>query len=117
MGRLTTHVLDTVKGGPAAGMRVDLHHLDAAGLPRHLKTATTNADGRLDEPLLAGDAMPAGTYQLTFHVGEYFAAAGSPDACRFLREVPVVFGIDDPAAAYHVPLLVSPWSYSTYRGS
>jgi len=117
MGRLTTHVLDTAKGGPASGMRIDLHHLDAAGLPRHLKTAMTNADGRVDEPLLAGDAVAAGTYRLTFHVGEYFAAAGSPDACRFLREVPVVFGIDDPTAAYHVPLLVSPWSYSTYRGS
>ena len=64
-----------------------------------------------------GEAIAAGTYRLTFHVGEYFAAAGSPDACRFLREVPVVFGIDDPTGSYHVPLVVSPWSYSTYRGS
>ncbi len=117
MARLSTHVLDTAKGGPAVGMRIDLHRLDATGLPRHLKTVTTNADGRTDEPLLAADALTADTYRLTFHVGDYFAAAGSPDACRFLRLVPVEFGIDDPAATYHVPLLVSPWSYSTYRGS
>lgn len=117
MARLSTHVLDTVKGGPAAGMRIDLHWIDAEGLPRHMKSVTTNADGRIDEPLLSADAVTAGTYRLTFHVGEYFAAAGSPDACRFLHEVPVVFGIDDPAGNYHVPLLVSPWSYSTYRGS
>ena len=117
MARLSTHVLDTVKGGPAAGMRIALHRIDAEGLPRHVKTVTTNADGRTDEPLLAGDALAAGTYRLVFHVGDYFAAAGSPDACRFLRDVPVEFGIDDPAASYHVPLLVSPWSYSTYRGS
>lgn len=117
MARLSTHVLDTVKGGPAAGMRIDLHRIDAEGLPRHVATVTTDADGRTAAPLLTGDAIPAGTYRLTFHVGDYFAAAGSPDACRFLREVPVVFGVDDPAANYHVPLLVSPWSYSTYRGS
>ena len=117
MARLSTHVLDTARGTPAAGMRIDLHRLDAEGLPRHVTSATTNADGRTDVPLLAGDTIPAGTYRLTFHVGEYFAAAGAADACRFLREVPVVFGIDDPAGTYHVPLLVSPWSYSTYRGS
>ena len=117
MARLSTHVLDTVKGVPAAGMRIDLHRLDAEGLPRHLKSVTTNADGRTDEPLLAAEAVLAGTYRLTFHVGEYFAAMRSADACRFLREVPVVFGIDDPAGTYHVPLLVSPWSYSTSRGS
>jgi hydroxyisourate hydrolase len=117
MPRLSTHVLDTTKGRPAAGMRIDLHRLDVDGPPRHLKTITTNADGRTDEPLLAGSTLAAGTYRLTFHVGEYFVAAGSPDACRFLREVPVVFGIDDPDGTYHVPLLVSPWSYSTYRGS
>lgn len=117
MARLSTHVLDTTKGVPAAGMRIDLHRLDAEVLPRHVKSVTTNADGRTDEPLLTGDAVTAGTYRLTFHVGEYFAAMRSADACRFLREVPVVFGIDDPAGNYHVPLLVSPWSYSTYRGS
>jgi len=117
MARLSTHVLDTVKGGPAAGMRIDLHRLDAEGLPRHVTSVTTNADGRTDAPLLTGDVVAAGTYRLTFHVGDYFSAAGSPDAGRFLREVPVVFAIDDPAGNYHVPLLVSPWSYSTYRGS
>ena len=117
MAKLSTHVLDTSRGGPAAGLRIDLHRLVPDAPPRHLKTVVTNADGRTDEPLLAGAAVAAGTYRLTFHVGEYFAAAGSPDACRFLREVPVVFGIDDPEGNYHVPLLVSPWSYSTYRGS
>ncbi len=117
MARLSTHVLDTVKGGPAAGMRIDLHRTDVMGPPRHVASVTTNADGRTDSPLLSGTTIAAGTYRLTFHVGEYFTAAGSPDACRFLREVPVVFGIDDPAGSYHVPLLVSPWSYSTYRGS
>lgn len=117
MARLSTHVLDTVRGGPAVGMRIDLHRLDVEGPPRHVATVTTDLDGRPDAPLLAGDVIPAGTYRLTFHVGDYFVAAGSADACRFLREVPVVFGIDDPAANYHVPLLVSPWSYSTYRGS
>ena len=74
-------------------------------------------DSRVDSTRVVGEAIAAGTYRLTFHVGEYFAAAGSPDACRFLREVPVVFGIDDPTGSYHVPLVVSPWSYSTYRGS
>jgi 5-hydroxyisourate hydrolase len=117
MPRLSTHVLDTVRGGPAAGMRIDLHRLDAAGTPHHLISVTTNADGRTAGPLLAGDALVAGAYRLTFHVGDYFSSVGSPDAGRFLREVPVVFVIDDLAESYHVPLLVSPWSYSTYRGS
>jgi 5-hydroxyisourate hydrolase len=117
MGRLSTHVLDTSAGRPAAGMRIDLHDVSGDGPPRHITTTVTNADGRTDAPLLMGDAIAAGTYRLTFHVGEYFAAGGSPDACRFLREVPIVFGIDDPSGTYHVPLLVSPWSYSTYRGS
>jgi 5-hydroxyisourate hydrolase len=117
MGTLSTHVLDTVKGGPAAGMRIDLHTIDADGTPRHVLSVTTNADGRTDEPLLTGDALAPGTYRLTFHVGEYFAATGSADANRFLRAVPVDFHIELPAKNYHVPLLVSPWSYSTYRGS
>ena len=117
MARLSTHVLDMTKGGAAAGVRIELHRFDAEGLPRHLATTVTNADGRTDEPLLAGDSLTAGTYRLTFHVGDYFTRAGSADACRFLREVLVVFGIDDPAGKYHVPLLVSPWGYSTYRGS
>jgi 5-hydroxyisourate hydrolase len=117
MARLSTHVLDTVRGSPAAGMRIDLHRLAADSDARLVKTVTTNADGRTDEPLLAGDAVTAGDYRLTFHVADYFRAAGSGDAGRFLRAVPVVFTIYDPAGNYHVPLLVSPWSYSTYRGS
>ncbi len=119
MGRLSTHVLDTAHGRPAAGMRIDLHCLEGDGSrpDRHVVTASTNVDGRTDSPLLAGDALVAGMYRLTFHVGDYFATVGSPDAGRFLREVPVVFVIDEPQGNYHVPLLVSPWSYATYRGS
>jgi len=116
VGRLSTHVLDTVRGSPAAGMRIDLHRLDAGGATL-VTTATTNADGRTDVPLVAGAALVAGDYRLTFHVADYFRAAGSADAGRFLGTVPVEFTVADPAAAYHVPLLVSPWSYSTYRGS
>jgi hydroxyisourate hydrolase len=112
-GRLTTHVLDTARGVPAAGVLIELRrgtHL--------LKTARTNADGRTDEPLLAGDALEPGSYDLVFHVGDYFAGAGpAAGEIRFLDEVPVRFGVADAAAHYHVPLLVSPWSYSTYRGS
>ena len=114
MGKLTTHVLDTARGVPAAGVRIDLEH---AGASTALKRAVTNANGRTDAPLLEGAELAAGTWKLVFHVGEYFRARGEKDAGRFLEDVPVVFVVDDPAAAYHVPLLVSPWSYSTYRGS
>src|SRR4051794_3604495 len=115
-GRLTTHVLDTAHGTPAAGMRVQLHRLEAdTKIP--LAETFTNADGRLPAPLLADDGMAAGTYRLLFHVGDYFAARGNGDARKFLDVVPILFVIDDPAGAYHVPLLVSPWAYSTYRGS
>ena len=112
-GRLTTHVLDTARGVPAAGVLIELRrgtHL--------LKTTRTNADGRTDEPLLAGEALEPGSYELVFHVGDYFAAEGlAAGEHRFLDEVPVRFGVADAGAHYHVPLLVSPWSYSTYRGS
>ena len=115
-GRLTTHVLDTMRGRPGAGIRIELRALDAGGA--RIAEAVTNADGRTDAPLLAGDAMKGGRYELLFHVGEYFkrsgAAAGDPP---FLDVVPVRFAIADPAAHYHVPLLASPWSYTTYRGS
>ncbi len=114
MGRLTTHVLDTARGVPAAGVRIEL---EQAGAAAPLKGAVTNANGRTDAPLLEGAELAAGTWRIVFHVGEYFRARGEPDAGRFLEDVPVVFVVDDPAAAYHVPLLVSPWSYSTYRGS
>lgn len=117
MGRLSTHVLDTASGHPAEGMRIDLHRVDEGGAAIHVVTAITDTDGRTGGLLVAGDAMRAGTYRLAFHVGEYFDAQGTPGARQFLRVVPVEFVIDDPDANYHVPLLVTPWSYSTYRGS
>lgn len=117
MGRLTTHVLDTHGGTPAAGMRLELYRLDGAA-PALLAAVTTNADGRADGPLLAGDAVLPGRYELRFYVGAYFAARGVPlPEPPFLDVVPIHFGIADAAGHYHVPLLVSPWAYSTYRGS
>ena len=108
MSSLTTHVLDTMRGVPAAGMKIELWSLDRSKM---LKTVQTNSDGRVDEPLLGGKEMIAGTYELIFFVGDYFGER------RFLDRVPVRFVISDAAAKYHVPLLVSPWSYTTYRGS
>ena len=109
-GKLTTHVLDTARGQPAEGIHIDLHHL---GDERTLITsAVTNADGRTDRPLLEGAQFVRGRFELTFRVGDYFA-----EPSRFLDEVPIRFTISDPDAHYHVPLLCSPWSYSTYRGS
>ncbi|MDJ0950523.1 MAG: hydroxyisourate hydrolase [Alphaproteobacteria bacterium] len=116
MGRLTTHVLDTARGVPGAGIQVDLFRVD---VDRHLlKTIRTNADGRGDGPLLEGEAFERGQYELVFHAGDYFGAAGMtlPEP-RFVDQVVLRFGIADPEAHYHVPLLVSPWSYTTYRGS
>jgi 5-hydroxyisourate hydrolase len=116
-GGLTTHVLDTARGRPASGLTVELWRLGAhEGERRLLKTVRTNADGRTDEPLLASSEVVAGTYELVFVVGEYFAAE-TGSTIPFLDRVPVRFGIADPSAHYHVPLLASPWSYSTYRGS
>ena len=116
MGRLSTHVLDTSRGMPADGMRIELLR-GTGSSARQVLSVTTNRDGRTDGPLLQGDELAAGAYQILFHVGEYFRAAGHPDAGRFLDVVPVSFVVDDPRGSYHVPLLVSPWSYSTYRGS
>ncbi len=117
MGRLSTHVLDTVNGGPASGVRITLHRLDGEARSA-LKDVITNSDGRTDEPLLAGDACTAGTYELSFHVGPYFVARGAVQASPpFLGVVPVRFTISNPDGHYHVPLLCSPWAYSTYRGS
>ena len=115
--KLSTHVLDTAQGCPAQGIQIELWSI--AGQERKcLKTLRTNADGRTDQPLLAADAMQVGEYELIFHVGDYFAAKSAPDSkVRFLDRVPVRFGIADATASYHVPLLVSPWSYTTYRGS
>lgn len=117
MGKLTTHVLDTASGRPAAGMRIELSILEA-GRWRVLRTATTNADGRTDAPLAEGAGLVAGQYRLVFEVAAYFRARGValPEP-PFLDRVPVRFGIADPQAHYHVPLLCTPWSYSTYRGS
>jgi 5-hydroxyisourate hydrolase len=115
-GKLTTHVLDTAQGKPAAAMRIELHRLEK-GSKVPIADVITNRDGRPDSPLLSGEALIAGKYRLLFHVGDYFEKAGSPDAKKFLDVVPVLFLITDVGAAYHVPLLVSPWAYSTYRGS
>ena len=115
MGRLTTHVLDTAQGRPGAGIRVEL--FDASDRRRPVASARTNRDGRCDAPLLEGAAFRPGRWELVFYVGEYFAAAGLPAADPpFLDQVTVRFGIAADAH-YHVPLLVSPWSYTTYRGS
>lgn len=118
-GRLTTHVLDTAQGRAAARVAIELWRLSANGnRVAKLCAVRTNADGRTDAPLLEGGALTAGVYELVFAVGEYFAGQplATPDP-PFLDQVPVRFGVADPAAHYHVPLLVSPWAYSTYRGS
>ncbi len=106
MRKLTTHVLDTSRGIPAAGMTIELWHTG-----RLISTQTTNSDGRTS-PLLEGETMVPGVYELVFFVGEYFGEGGS-----FLGHVPVRFGIEEGDRSYHVPLLCSPWAYSTYRGS
>ncbi len=118
-GRLTTHVLDTAQGCPASNMTIELWQLNSEGSGRTLlKIVRTNTDGRTGAPLLADDELVAGAYELVFAVGEYFAAQGVATASPpFLDRVPVRFGIADPTAHYHIPLLTSPWAYSTYRGS
>ena len=116
MGRLSTHVLDTASGVPAAGMRIDLQRGAAADAVT-LKSLVANTDGRVDGPLLEGSELSPGTYQLVFHVGAYFRGRGHPDAGKFLDLVPVVFIVSEGEGKYHVPLLVSPWSYATYKGS
>ena len=112
-GFLTTHVLDTANGRPAAGLEMELFRLEGDER-RSLKTVRTNDDGRVDEPLLNEDEFERGVYEIVFRVGEYFGEGGKPP---FLDHVPLRFGVSDPEAHYHVPLLASPWSYSTYRGS
>lgn len=116
MGRLTTHVLDIAAGRPAAGLRVELYRLGEGG--GELTAGETNADGRLDRPLLEGDALAAGAYELRFHAGAYLRRTGvSLTDPPFLDVIPVRFGIASPEAHTHVPLLLSPYGYSTYRGS
>ena len=116
MGRLTTHVLDTATGRSAAGLKIELYLLDGGVV--HLKTIVTNADGRADGPILEAAAFMRGHYELRFHAGDYLKGLGQslPDPA-FLDVIPIRFGIADPASHYHVPLLLSPYGYSTYRGS
>jgi 5-hydroxyisourate hydrolase len=116
-GKLSTHVLDTARGKPAAGVKIELYRIGAPGGAAPLLETVTNEDGRTPAALLAGEDFTPGTYRLAFHVGDYFASLGNPDAKKFLDVVPIVFHVDVPAVGYHVPLLVSPWAYSTYRGS
>ncbi len=114
MGRLTTHVLDTATGKPAAGLEITLSRTGG----EVIKTVRTNDDGRVDAPLLEGAALTAGGYELVFHAGAYLDATGQAGTePRFLDEIPIRFGVSDPDAHYHVPLLLSPFGYSTYRGS
>lgn len=116
MGRLTTHVLDTALGRPAAGLAIALRRAGKHGAA--VAEAVTNADGRCDRPLLEGESLEAGTYELVFQAGSYFERLGLDlPAPKFLDEVVIRFGIADTAAHYHVPLLLSPFGYSTYRGS
>ena len=118
MARLSTHVLDTAHGRPAAGVAVRLQRLDAAGLPTLIGDHRTNRDGRTDTPLLSGAAIATGRYRLSFDIADYFRSCGlALSDPPFLDRVQIDFGIADAGSDYHVPLLVSPWSYSTYRGS
>jgi len=116
MGQLTTHVLDTTAGLPAAAVRIELHAW-VEPAPRLLTRRVTGRDGRCPEPLLVGEDLHAGRYALTFQIGEYFRARGFElPQPAFLEEAVIHVGIADPTAHYHVPLLISPWSYSVYRG-
>ena len=116
-GYVTTHVLDAGRGCPAAGMRIELFRIEGEDR-RLVRTVTTNADGRTDSPVIPKGELTAGTFELLFHAGAYLDAAGlSRETPRFLDLIPIRFGIADAAEHYHVPLLLAPYSYSTYRGS
>ena len=117
MARVSTHVLDTARGMPAAGIEVELHIVRSHERIR-VTAAVTNADGRTDVPLVTGDRLEPGVYELTFHAGAYFRRSGvAVTDPPFLDQVVIRFGVADPAGHYHVPLLLSPYGYSTYRGS
>ena len=121
MGRLTTHVLDTALGRPGAGIPVSVYRVDGTGdnaVRQCLHSVVTNLNGRCEEPLLEGNALTVGVYELVFSLSEYFAASGQIfPTPAFVGDVVLRVGIADATQHYHVPLLVSPWSYSTYRGS
>ena len=115
-GYLTTHVLDTARGCPAEGLKIDLYRINGE-TRRHLRSLVTNDDGRTDEQILPSGEFATGTYELVFHTGSYLDASGvPPETPRFLDIVPLRFGMSEEAH-YHVPLLLSPFGYSTYRGS
>ena len=117
-GRLSTHVLDNHNGKPAAGIEIVLTELSELGIPRVITRAVTNSDGRTDTPLIGGRPVPIGRYELKFATGKYFAARGVPlSDPPFLDEIPLRFAVSEPEGHLHVPLLVTPWSYATYRGS
>jgi 5-hydroxyisourate hydrolase len=117
MGRLSTHVLDTATGKPAAGVKIMLYRISGQS-HRKIKDVVTNADGRTDGPLLEGGDLTAGSYELVFCAGDYLRASGQAgNGVLFLDEIPIRFGVPDAGQHYHVPLLLSPFGYSTYRGS
>ncbi len=117
MGKLTTHVLDTARGKPAAGVAIWLYRV-TGNSHKKIAEVVTNSDGRIDGPMLEGAALTAGQYELVFHAGDYLRATGQASGeVIFLDQIPIRFGISDPTAHYHVPLLISPFAYSTYRGS
>lgn len=119
MSGLTTHILDLVNGKPAANVKIELYYSEIPTANwQLLQTAVTNADGRLDAPLLTGENVKIGTYEIVFHIGDFFRSQSIelPEP-PFLDQVPVRFGLASPASHYHVPLLVSPWGYQVYRGS
>ncbi|MFE3837641.1 hydroxyisourate hydrolase [Pseudogemmobacter sonorensis] len=116
-GRLTTHVLDTARGKPAAGVRIALYRISGQS-HRKIAEAVTNADGRTDQPMLAGAKLTPGSYELVFFAGDYLRESGQAGGeVLFLDQIPIRFGIPDAGQHYHVPLLISPFAYSTYRGS
>jgi 5-hydroxyisourate hydrolase len=116
-GYVTTHVLDAGRGVPAAGMRIELFRIDGEAR-RLVRTVTTNDDGRTDSPVIPKGELEPGGFELLFHAGDYLDGAGAPgESPRFLDLIPIRFGIADASAHYHVPLLLAPYSYSTYRGS
>jgi 5-hydroxyisourate hydrolase len=117
MAHLSTHVLDTARGIPAKGLRIELHRIEN-GARRRVATGVTNADGRIAAPLISGDLLEIGVYELVFHAGDYLRSAGlQVSEPAFLDQIVVRFGVADPHRNYHVPLLLSPFGYSTYRGS